>query len=60
MRKDELPADWLVQTLTHARDQVAKWPERKKIAYRVIEDPERVSAASAPLDSLDPTPAMVD
>lgn len=51
MRKDELPPDWLIQTLTRARDEVAKWPEWKKIAYRVIEDPARVEVKDQSSDA---------
>jgi len=37
----KLPEGWLMDTLERCRAEVATWPDWKKIAYRVMEDPSR-------------------
>ncbi len=39
---------WLIRSLTAARAEVARWPEWKKEAMRVLPDPKPAAEASAP------------
>jgi hypothetical protein len=46
--------DWLVRSMTRARNDVAAWPEWKKQAMRVLPEPEAEARES------EPTPPAVD